>query len=65
MLKADITSQVKSPCNSTIVSVTKEEESSRFCIDFRKLDGEMEIEKYSVLSVEEIFDHFRGMWETS
>ena len=55
MLKAGIISQVKSPWNSTIVSVTKKEESSRLCIDFRMLDGEMESEKCSVPSVEEIF----------
>ena len=60
MIKSGIISQVESSWTSTVVFSTKKDRSPRFCIDLRKLSTAVKSEKWSVPSVEEIFDDLRG-----
>ena len=60
MLKAGIITPVESAWTSPIVLATKNDGSSRFCIDLRKLNAVMKSGKWPVPCVEGIFDDLRG-----
>ena len=59
MLTAAIISQLETAWNSPIVLATKKDGSTRFCIDFRKINGAIKSNKWPVPNVEEIFEDLR------
>ena len=75
MLKAGIIAPLEFTRTSPIVLAMKKDGSSRFFVDFRKLNAEMESDEWPVPCVEEIFDDlpgssvfstldlFRGYWQ--
>ncbi len=60
MLTADIVTPVESPWTSTIVLATKKDGSSRFCIDYRKVNAVMKREGWPLPLIDEIFDEVKG-----
>ncbi len=60
MLTAGIIIPVESSCTSHIVSVTKKDGSSRFCVDYRNLNAGMMRDRWPLPLIDEIFDKLRG-----
>ncbi len=60
MLNAGIKTPVESQWTSHIVLVTKKDGSTRFCIDYRRLNAVMKRDRWPVPRVDEIFDEIQG-----
>ena len=60
MWNAGIITPVESSWTSPINLVTKEDGSSRFCTDYRKLDAVMKRDRSPLPLIDGIFDEVRG-----
>ena len=66
MLQKDIVERSSSPWASTIVLVKKKDGSTRFCVDYRKLNSVTRKDAYPLPRIDDTLDTLHGsMWFTT